>query len=87
MRTMSRSDVAALNQAKSTFEASVSHEFYPLLHIVMGTHDFNKDTLLVSFPKSVSHSHNACGITSLGIFSHVIYHTKLSQARKDVSLR
>jgi signal transduction histidine kinase len=65
MRELSRLDALALNQAKTTFVASISHELRSPLHGILGTLEFLKDTPLDSFQTSMFNSLNACGQTLL----------------------
>jgi signal transduction histidine kinase len=65
MRELSRLDALALNQAKTTFVASISHELRSPLHGILGTLEFIKDTPLDSFQTSMFNSLNACGQTLL----------------------
>jgi signal transduction histidine kinase len=44
MRELSRLDAVALNQQKTTFVASISHELRSPLHGILGTLEFIKDT-------------------------------------------
>ena len=65
MRELSRLDALALNQAKTTFVASISHELRSPLHGILGTLEFIKDTPLDSFQTSMFNSLNACAQTLL----------------------
>jgi hypothetical protein len=65
MRELSRLDALALNQLKTTFVASISHELRSPLHGILGTLEFIKDTPLDSFQTSMFNSLSACGQTLL----------------------
>ncbi|KAL6706115.1 hypothetical protein ACN47E_006031 [Coniothyrium glycines] len=87
MRELSRLDALALNQAKTTFVASISHELRSPLHGILGTLQFIKDTPLDSFQTSMLNSMSACGITLLDTINHVMDHAKLDETRKGTSSR
>ncbi|KAH7401588.1 hypothetical protein BKA66DRAFT_405445 [Pyrenochaeta sp. MPI-SDFR-AT-0127] len=87
MRELSRLDAMALNQAKTTFVASISHELRSPLHGILGTLEFIKDTKLDSFQVSMLNSLNACGQTLLDTINHVMDHAKISEATRNVSSR
>jgi signal transduction histidine kinase len=87
MRELSRLDALALNQAKTTFVASISHELRSPLHGILGTLEFIKDTPLDSFQTSMLNSLNACGQTLLDTINHVMDHAKISEATRNVSTR
>jgi signal transduction histidine kinase/CheY-like chemotaxis protein len=85
MRELSRLDAVALNQAKTTFVASISHELRSPLHGILGTLEFIKDTPLDSFQTSMMNSLHACGTTLLDTINHVMDYAKISEANKSVS--
>ncbi|CAN9314350.1 unnamed protein product [Alternaria alternata] len=85
MRELSRLDAVALNQAKTTFVASISHELRSPLHGILGTLEFIKDTPLDSFQTSMMNSLHACGSTLLDTINHVMDYAKISDAKKSVS--
>ncbi|KAF2127320.1 hypothetical protein P153DRAFT_368634 [Dothidotthia symphoricarpi CBS 119687] len=87
MRELSRLDAMALNQAKTTFVASISHELRSPLHGILGTLEFIKDTQLDSFQTSMLNSLNACGQTLLDTINHVMDYAKISEAKRQVSSR
>ncbi|KAL1797282.1 hypothetical protein ACET3X_003888 [Alternaria dauci] len=85
MRELSRLDAMALNQAKTTFVASISHELRSPLHGILGTLEFVKDTPLDSFQASMMNSLHACGSTLLDTIDHVMDYAKISEIKKNVS--
>ncbi|CAO2658632.1 Nn.00g063550.m01.CDS01 [Neocucurbitaria sp. VM-36] len=85
MRELSRLDAIALNQAKTTFVASISHELRSPLHGILGTLEFIKDTPLDSFQTSMLNAMNACGQTLLDTIDHVMDYAKISETRRNVS--
>ncbi|KAG9190516.1 hypothetical protein G6011_08604 [Alternaria panax] len=85
MRELSRLDTVALNQAKATFVASISHELRSPLHGILGTLEFIKDTPLDSFQTSMMNSLHSCGTTLLDTINHVMDYANISQAKKSVS--
>jgi len=87
MRELSRLDALALNQCKTTFVASISHELRSPLHGILGTLEFIKDTPLDSFQVSMINSLNACGNTLLDTINHVMDYAKIGEASKNVSSR
>ncbi|KAH3948584.1 hypothetical protein HBH70_071620 [Parastagonospora nodorum] len=87
MRELSRLDALALNQSKTTFVASISHELRSPLHGILGTLEFIKDTPLDSFQVSMVNSLNACGNTLLDTINHVMDYAKIGEASKNVSSR
>lgn len=87
MRELSRLDALALNQAKTTFVASISHELRTPLHGILGTLEFIKDTPLDSFQTSMLQSLNACGNTLLDTINHVMDYAEIGEAAKNVSSR
>ncbi|KAH7389316.1 hypothetical protein DE146DRAFT_620053 [Phaeosphaeria sp. MPI-PUGE-AT-0046c] len=97
MRELSRLDALALNQAKTTFVASISHELRSPLHGILGTLEFIKDTSLDSFQTSMFNSLNACGQTLLDTMeaadmgdnyrNHVMDYAQISEATRNVSSR
>jgi signal transduction histidine kinase len=87
MRELSRLDALALNQAKTTFVASISHELRSPLHGILGTLEFIKDTPLDAFQISMLNSLNACGQTLLDTINHVMDYAKMSEGIKTVSSR
>lgn len=88
MRELSRLDAVALNQQKTTFVASISHELRSPLHGILGTLEFIKDTPLDTFQTSMLNSLNSCGQTLLDTINHVMDHSKMmSDAPKNVSTR
>jgi signal transduction histidine kinase len=87
MRELSRLDALALNQAKTTFVASISHELRSPLHGILGTLEFIKDTPLDAFQISMLNSLNACGQTLLDTINHVMDYAKISEGMRSVSSR
>lgn len=87
MRELSRLDAVALNQQKTTFVASISHELRSPLHGILGTLEFIRDTSLDTFQTSMLNSMNSCGQTLLDTINHVMDHSKISEAPKNVSSR
>ena len=87
MRELSRLDAVALNQQKTTFVASISHELRSPLHGILGTLEFIKDTPLDTFQTSMLNSLNSCGQTLLDTINHVMDHSKLSETTRNVSSR
>ncbi|KAF1835126.1 hypothetical protein BDW02DRAFT_568415 [Decorospora gaudefroyi] len=87
MRELSRLDAVSLNQSKTTFVASISHEFRSPLHGILGTLEFIKDTPLDSFQTSMLNSLHACGTTLLDTVNHVMDHAKISEPKKSISSR
>ncbi|KAF9693756.1 hypothetical protein EKO04_008315 [Ascochyta lentis] len=87
MRELSRLDAVALNQQKTTFVASISHELRSPLHGILGTLEFIKDTQLDTFQTSMLNSLNSCGQTLLDTINHVMDHSKMSETTKNVSTR
>ncbi|KAF1921711.1 hypothetical protein BDU57DRAFT_59188 [Ampelomyces quisqualis] len=87
MRELSRLDALALNQAKTTFVASISHELRSPLHGILGTLEFLRDTSLDSFQTSMFNSLNACGQTLLDTINHVMDHAEISETTRNVSSR
>jgi hypothetical protein len=87
MRELSRLDAVALNQQKTTFVASISHELRSPLHGILGTLEFIKDTPLDTFQTSMLNSLNSCGQTLLDTINHVMDHSKMSEGTKNVSTR
>jgi signal transduction histidine kinase len=87
MRELSRLDALALNQAKTTFVASISHELRSPLHGILGTLEFIKDTPLDSFQVSMLNSLNACGQTLLDTINHVMDYAKIREETRNVSSR
>ncbi|KAJ4351029.1 hypothetical protein N0V95_004200 [Ascochyta clinopodiicola] len=87
MRELSRLDAVALNQQKTTFVASISHELRSPLHGILGTLEFIKDTPLDAFQTSMLNSLNSCGQTLLDTINHVMDHSKMSETTKNVSTR
>ncbi|KAJ4983598.1 sensor histidine kinase response regulator (hsp90-like protein) [Stagonosporopsis vannaccii] len=87
MRELSRLDAIALNQQKTTFVASISHELRSPLHGILGTLEFIKDTPLDTFQTSMLNSLNSCGQTLLDTINHVMDHSKMSETSKNVSSR
>ena len=87
MRELSRLDAVALNQQKTTFVASISHELRSPLHGILGTLEFIKDTPLDTFQTSMLNSLNSCGQTLLDTINHVMDHSKMSETTKNVSTR
>lgn len=85
MRELSRLDALALNQQKTTFVASISHELRSPLHGILGTLEFIRDTPLDTFQISMLNSLNSCGQTLLDTINHVMDHSKMSEATKNVS--
>lgn len=85
MRELSRLDALALNQQKTTFVASISHELRSPLHGILGTLEFIKDTPLDTFQTSMLNSLNSCGQTLLDTINHVMDHSKMSETTKNVS--
>lgn len=87
MRELSRLDAVALNQQKTTFVASISHELRSPLHGILGTLEFIRDTPLDTFQTSMLNSLNSCGQTLLDTINHVMDHSKMSETTKNVSTR
>ncbi|KAF1358236.1 hypothetical protein EJ07DRAFT_32700, partial [Lizonia empirigonia] len=87
MRELSRLDAVALNQQKTTFVASISHELRSPLHGILGTLEFIKDTPLDTFQTSMLNSLNSCGQTLLDTINHVMDHSKMSETTRNVSTR
>lgn len=87
MRELSRLDALALNQQKTTFVASISHELRSPLHGILGTLEFIKDTPLDAFQTSMLNSLNSCGQTLLDTINHVMDHSKMSETTKNISTR
>lgn len=87
MRELSRLDAVALNQQKTTFVASISHELRSPLHGILGTLEFIKDTPLDTLQTSMLNSLNSCGQTLLDTINHVMDHSKMSETYKNVSSR
>ncbi|KAJ4365128.1 hypothetical protein N0V83_008746 [Neocucurbitaria cava] len=87
MRELSRLDAVALNQAKTTFVASISHELRSPLHGILGTLEFINDTSLDSFQTSMLNAMNACGKTLLDTVDHVLDYAKISETSRNVSSR
>lgn len=87
MRELSRLDAVALNQQKTTFVASISHELRSPLHGILGTLEFIRDTPLDTFQTSMFNSLNSCGQTLLDTINHVMDHSKMSETTKNVSTR
>lgn len=87
MRELSRLDALALNQQKTTFVASISHELRSPLHGILGTLEFIRDTPLDTFQTSMLNSLNSCGQTLLDTINHVMDHSKMSETTKNVSTR
>ncbi|KAH7088360.1 hypothetical protein FB567DRAFT_337483 [Paraphoma chrysanthemicola] len=87
MRELSRLDAVSLNQQKTSFVASISHELRSPLHGILGTLEFIKDTPLDSFQTSMLNSLNSCGQTLLDTINHVMDHSKMSEGTKNVSTR
>jgi hypothetical protein len=87
MRELSRLDAVALNQQKTTFVASISHELRSPLHGILGTLEFIRDTPLDTFQTSMLNSLNSCGQTLLDTINHVMDHSKMSETTKSVSTR
>ncbi|KAF3047311.1 hypothetical protein E8E11_009196 [Didymella keratinophila] len=87
MRELSRLDAVALNQQKTTFVASISHELRSPLHGILGTLEFIKDTPLDTFQTSMLNSLNSCGQTLLDTINHVMDYSKMSETTKNVSTR
>lgn len=87
MRELSRLDAVSLNQQKTSFVASISHELRSPLHGILGTLEFIKDTPLDTFQTSMLNSLNSCGQTLLDTINHVMDHSKMSESTKNVSTR
>ncbi|KAH9876097.1 hypothetical protein J1614_003976 [Plenodomus biglobosus] len=87
MRELSRLDAVSLNEAKTTFVASISHELRSPLHGILGTLEFIKDTPLDSFQTSMLNSLSACGTTLLDTINHVMDYAKISEPKQIVSSR
>ncbi|KAF3036936.1 hypothetical protein E8E12_005896 [Didymella heteroderae] len=87
MRELSRLDAIALNQQKTTFVASISHELRSPLHGILGTLEFIRDTPLDTFQTSMLNSLNSCGQTLLDTINHLMDHSKMSETTKNVSTR
>ncbi|KAJ8110862.1 hypothetical protein OPT61_g6402 [Boeremia exigua] len=87
MRELSRLDAIALNQQKTTFVASISHELRSPLHGILGTLEFFGDTPLDTFQASMLNSLNSCGQTLLDTINHVMDHSKMSELTQNVSTR
>ncbi|CBX92229.1 similar to sensor histidine kinase/response regulator [Plenodomus lingam JN3] len=87
MRELSRLDAVSLNEAKTSFVASISHELRSPLHGILGTLEFIKDTPLDSFQTSMMNSLSACGTTLLDTINHVMDYSKISESRHRVSSR
>lgn len=87
MRELSRLDAVALNQQKTTFVASISHELRSPLHGILGTLEFIRDTPLDTFQTSMLNSLNSCGQTLLDTINHVMDHSKMSETSKNISSR
>lgn len=87
MRELSRLDAVALNQQKTTFVASISHELRSPLHGILGTLEFIRDTTLDTFQTSMLNSLSSCGQTLLDTINHVMDHSKMSETTKNVSTR
>ena len=87
MRELSRLDAIALNQQKTTFVASISHELRSPLHGILGTLEFIRDTPLDTFQTSMLNSLNSCGQTLLDTINHVMDYSKMSLTTKSVSTR
>ncbi|USP76619.1 uncharacterized protein yc1106_03893 [Curvularia clavata] len=85
MRELSRLDAVSLDQAKSTFVASISHELRSPLHGILGTLEFIKDTPLDSFQASMLNSLHGCGITLLDTINQVMDYGKINGSRNIVS--
>lgn len=85
MRELSRLDALTMNQAKTTFVSSISHELRSPLHGILGTLEFLKDTSLDSFQTSMFNSLSACSQTLLDTINHVMDHAKISEMRRNVS--
>ncbi|KAH8730233.1 hypothetical protein GQ44DRAFT_701047 [Phaeosphaeriaceae sp. PMI808] len=85
MRELSRLDALALNQLKTTFVASISHELRSPLHGILGTLEFIKDTPLDSFQTSMINSLNACGQTLLDTINHVMEYAKIGESMRNIS--
>ncbi|EUC31900.1 hypothetical protein COCCADRAFT_100102 [Bipolaris zeicola 26-R-13] len=85
MRELSRLDAMALDQAKSTFVASISHELRSPLHGILGTLEFFKDTPLDSFQASMLNSLHGCGTTLLDTINQVMDYGKISESRNSIS--
>ncbi|KAF2033006.1 hypothetical protein EK21DRAFT_59779 [Setomelanomma holmii] len=87
MRELSRLDAVLLNQQKTTFVSSISHELRSPLHGILGTLEFIKDTPLDTFQTSMLNSLNSCGQTLLDTINHVMDYSKMSEGIKNVSTR
>jgi hypothetical protein len=87
MRELSRLDAVALNQQKTTFVASISHELRSPLHGILGALEFIKDTNLDTFQTSMLNSLNACGQTLLDTIDHVLDHSRISESATNLSSR
>lgn len=87
MREISRLDAIVLNQQRTTFVASISHELRSPLHGILGTLEFLRDTSLDIFQTSMLNSLNSCGQTLLDTINQVMDHSKLSETTKSVSTR
>jgi hypothetical protein len=87
MRELSRLDAVALNQQKTTFVASISHELRSPLHGILGTLEFIRDTPLDTFQTNMLNSLNSCGQTLLDTINHVMDHSKMNDSTKNVSTR
>ncbi|EMD96619.1 hypothetical protein COCC4DRAFT_205550 [Bipolaris maydis ATCC 48331] len=85
MRELSRLDAMALDQAKSTFVASISHELRSPLHGILGTLEFFKDTPLDSFQAGLLSSLHGCGTTLLDTINQVMDYGKISESRNSIS--
>ncbi|KAL5120178.1 hypothetical protein ACEQ8H_002004 [Pleosporales sp. CAS-2024a] len=85
MREISRLDAVALNQSKTTFVASISHELRSPLHGILGTLEFIKDTQLDLFQTSMINSLNACGITLLDTINNVMDYADIGKTHKNIS--
>lgn len=85
MRELSRLDALALNQQKSTFVASISHELRSPLHGILGTLEFIKETQLDPFQASMLNSLNSCGQTLLDTINHLMDHSKMTETAKGIS--
>jgi signal transduction histidine kinase len=78
MTELSRLDAISLDQAKTTFVASISHELRSPLHGILGGVEVLQDTAIDDFQTSMVTSIDVCGRTLLNTINHVMDFAKIN---------
>lgn len=79
MNELSRLDAAAVDQAKSTFIESMSHEMRSPLHGILGGVEYLNDMPMDAFQANIINSIAMCGRTLLDTVQNVLEYSKINE--------